>query len=74
MKEWSRPTRKVSDVDAVGGAPRDKLHIELFGGIVVKVATERIDVEHNKTMLASQRENLSRNISLDTGLVRPSFT
>lgn len=73
LKKRSRAAGQIADMDAIGSTPRDKLHVELLGRVVVKVTAKRIDVQGNEAMLVRQWKDLAGNVGLDARLSRPSL-
>ncbi len=73
LEERGSATREVAHVDTVAGTPRDEVHVELFGGVVVEMTAERVNVEDDEAVLAGQRKDLTSKVRLDAGLVRPRF-
>ncbi len=73
LEERSRSTRKVSDVNSVRSTPSDEVHVVLFGGVVVEVTAECVDVEDDEAVLASKRKDFTNQIGFDTLLSGPGL-
>lgn len=71
LKEGSCSPREIAHVDAIESAPVNKLHIELFGGIIEEVAAEGIDVDDNEPVAPRQREDFADQVRLHARLRRP---